>query len=63
MAKSEITIKKGKNWKLTQVKVSGNYVVTFRGKEYVYNEGNKKFALSQIEAIKKVSRIRKKRKK
>lgn len=60
-AKSEKVIKKGKNWKLTQVTASGNYVVYFQGKEYVYHENLKKYALMQIESIKKVSRVSKKR--
>ena len=60
--KNEIIVKKGKNWKLTKVKSSGNYVVYFQGKQYIYHPAQKRGALQQIEAIKKVARITRKRK-
>lgn len=57
----EKLIKKGKNWKLTQVIVSGNYIVYYDGKEYIHS--TKKSAQYQIDAIIIVSKKRKIRRK
>ena len=61
MSKNEILIKKGKKWKLTQSKVSGNFIIYYDGRKKMFNETSEKAALNYVEVVKRLAAKSKKR--